>query len=72
MPHYRVSFFKDLLSSDGHPFKCIQQVIEIRRSRSADRAVEAAELRYERLHNIPDWRLYADCLELEVDGKKVD
>ena len=43
----------------GHPFKCIQGVIEIRRARSPDRAVEAAELRYERLHGVRDWRLYA-------------
>jgi hypothetical protein len=35
-------------------------------------AVEAAELRYERLHRVHDWTLYADFLELEVDGKKVD
>ena len=31
-----------------------------------------AELRYERLHRVHDWTLYADFLELEVDGKKVD
>ncbi len=67
MTHYRVSFFKDLLSSDGHSFKCIQRVIEVRRARSPDRAVEAAERRYERLHSIRDWRLHADCVELEAD-----
>jgi len=69
---YRVSFFKKLLSSDGHPFKCIQLAIEVRHARSADRAVKAAELRYKRLHRVHDWTLYADCLELELDGKKVD
>jgi hypothetical protein len=47
-------------------------VIEIRRARSPDRAVEAAELRYQRLHGVRDWRLHADRLELEADGKKVD
>jgi hypothetical protein len=72
MPRYRVSFFKDLLNSDGHPFKCVQRVIEIHNARSADRAVQAAELRYERLHRVHDWMLHADCLELEVDGNKVD
>ena len=72
MVRYRVSFFKDLNSSDGHPFKCIQKVIEIRHARSADRAVKAAELRYERLHRVHDWTLHSDCLELEVEGKKVD
>jgi hypothetical protein len=72
MSCYRVTFFKNLLSSDGHPFKCIQRAIDIRHARDADRAVEAAELRYERLHRVHDWTLYADFLELEVDGKKVD
>jgi uncharacterized protein DUF6894 len=49
-----------------------QRAIDIRHARDADRAVEAAELRYERLHRVHDWTLYADFLELEVDGKKVD
>ena len=55
-----------------YPFKCIQRVIDIRHARSEDRAVEAAELRYERFHCVHDWTLHADFLELEVDGKKVD
>jgi hypothetical protein len=55
MSCYRVTFFKNLLSSDGHPFKCVQRVFEVRRARSADRALEAAELRYERLHRGHDW-----------------
>jgi hypothetical protein len=72
MSCYRVTFFKNLLSSDGHPFKCVQRVFDVRRARSADRAREAAELRYERLHRGHDWTLYADFLELEVDGKKIN
>ena len=72
MTSYRVSFFKYVLSSDGHPFKCLQQVIEIRRAKSADRAVQAAERQYEKLRGIYKWTLHADYLELEVDGKKVD
>jgi hypothetical protein len=72
MSCYRVTFFKDLLSSDGHPFRCIQRVFDVRRARSADRAVEAAELRYERLHHSHDWTLHADGLELEADGRKID
>ena len=31
---YRVSFFKELLSPDGHHFRCLQQSIVIRRARS--------------------------------------
>ncbi len=72
MPCYRVSFFKHLVNSDGHPFRCIQQVIEVRQARSPDRAVKAAELRYERLHRVHDWTLHSDCLELEIDGRKVE
>ena len=67
MCRYRVSFFKKLLSSDGHESKCLQQSIVIRRARSIERAVEAAKRRYERLCQVADWRLYADGLELEID-----
>jgi hypothetical protein len=72
MARYRVSFFKNLVNSDGHPFKCIQKVIDISRAKSVDRAVKAAEIRYERLHHVHDWTLHSDYLELEIDGKKVD
>jgi hypothetical protein len=72
MRRYRVTFFKNLLSSDGHPFKCLQRVIEVRRARSIDRAVQAAERRYERLHRVPNWKLHADIIELEIDDRKLD
>jgi hypothetical protein len=72
MTNYRVSFFKDVLSSDGHPFKCLQQVFEIRDARSAHRAVQAAECQYQGLRGIQKWTLHADYLEVEIDGKKVD
>jgi hypothetical protein len=62
---YRVSFFKVLLNSNGHQFRCLQQSIMIRRARSAERAVEAAKRRFERLCHLADWRLYADGVELE-------
>ncbi len=65
MNQYRVIFYKYLLSSDGHPFKCVQSAIDIRRAKSAERAIAAAERRYERSRRATDWRLYADCLELE-------
>ena len=29
MPHYQVSLYKDLLSSNGHPFHCLQAVVEV-------------------------------------------
>ena len=67
MTRYRVTFFKYLLSSDGHKFKCPQCTIEIRNARSAERAVEAAKRRFERLRLIHDWTSYADYFELEAD-----
>ena len=72
MPCYKVSFFKELLSSDGHPFNCLQQAIEIQRARSPEQAVEAAQRRYERLHRVSTWKLHADIIRLEIDGKEVD
>jgi hypothetical protein len=42
-----VIFFKSLLGIDGHPDKCLQQSIVIRRARSAERAAEAAKRRFE-------------------------
>ena len=72
MTSYRVSFFKDVLSSDGHLFKCLQQAVEIRDARSVDRAVQTAKRQYQDLRGLHDWRLHADYLELEIDGKKVD
>jgi hypothetical protein len=67
MCRYRVSFFRKLLSSDGHESKCLQQSIVIRRAKSIERAVEAAKRRYEPLCQVADWRFYADGLELEID-----
>jgi hypothetical protein len=71
MTIYKVSFFKTLLNSDGHRFKCLQRVILIHRAKSLDRAVQAAERRYSRSNRVPDWKLRADILELEIDGKKI-
>jgi hypothetical protein len=64
---YRVSFFKNLLCLDGNASRCLRQSIVIRRAKSVDRAVEAAKRRYERLCEVPDWRLQADGVELEID-----
>ena len=67
MCRYRVIFFKSLLGIDGHPDKCLQQSIVIRRARSVERAVEAAKRRYERRCRVADWRLHADGFEMEID-----
>jgi hypothetical protein len=72
MTSYKVRFFKNLVNSDGHPFKCLQQTIEISRARSVARAVRAAERRYARFHRVLDWKLYADTFEVEIGGDKFD
>src|SRR5262249_38068331 len=60
-------FFKDLVSSDGHPSGSLQQSIEISDISSA---VEAAKRRYEQLRRVPIWSLCADRLEVESEGRK--
>jgi hypothetical protein len=63
---YRVSFFKNLVSSDGHRFKCLQEAITVK-SQSSDDAVRAAEQQFERDWNIENWRLHADEVEAVED-----
>jgi hypothetical protein len=43
MVQCRVSFFKDLVSSDGHPSSCLQQSIEISGAENVTSAVEEAQ-----------------------------
>ena len=66
MTSYCVTFFKDLVNSNGHQFKCPQGTIKIRSARSCQRALRAAELRFERLKRIASWTLYADTAEVEA------
>ena len=64
MPGYRVSFYKDVLSSDGHCFKCLQQQIDVPDSKNTEQAAESASRIFASLHGLRDWRLYADSLEV--------
>ena len=68
MTSYRVTFFKNLVDSNGHQFKCPQGSIDIRRARSDKRALQAAQRRYERAKNISHWTLFADVAEFEAIG----
>ena len=65
MPRYRVSFFKNLLSSSGHQFKCLQQQIDTPDMVSAEQARDCAVRQFEQLQGIRDWRLFADSVEIE-------
>lgn len=66
MTSYRVTFFKNLVNSNGHEFKCPQGTIEVRRARDRIRALRAAERRYERSQKVSSWRLRADSAEMEA------
>ena len=67
MSAYHVSFFKCVLSSDGHPFKCIQRRIDVSDAQSAAQAAEFASRTFEALYGCP-WKLHADSIEVtDVD-----
>jgi hypothetical protein len=65
MVHYNVSFFRDLLSSDGHAFKCVQRVIAVDAD-SPDEAINAAKQPFEDRRSIGDRSLYAEAVECEI------
>jgi hypothetical protein len=72
MSTYRVSFFKKLLSSDGHPFKCLQRRIDVTDAESATQAVESASRSFEAFYGCP-WKLHADSIEVNADpGERVE
>ena len=70
MAHYRVRFIKILCDDTGHPHKCLEGVVDIRRARGRDRAVQAAKHRFERMKKIPRWDLYADEFELDIEQEE--
>ena len=58
MNSYRVSFYKDLLNSDGHSFKCLQRQVDVESDGGPSQALVLAE----RL--VDNERLNADCVEV--------
>ncbi len=63
-----ISFFKNLLSSDGRRFKCLQERFYVPNPESLAEAAERASRYFEKLHGLPDWRLHADSIEVESAG----
>lgn len=57
MNNYRVSFYKDLLNSDGHSFKCLQRRVDVQSDGSSQAMVLAERL-------VDNERLNADCVEV--------
>lgn len=59
MLHYNVSFVKNLLTSNGQAFECVQGVIAVDAD-TADEAISAAKLEFAHHHAIGNWQLHAD------------
>ncbi len=64
MTRYLVRFYKNLLSSDGHPFKCLQTQIDVKDAKDAAQAGRLACHAFEADHKIRDWQLHADTREV--------
>ena len=59
MNSYRVSFYKDLLNSDGHNFKCLQRQVDVDSDCPSQAMVLAERL-------VDNYRLNADCVEVKL------
>jgi hypothetical protein len=57
MTNYRVSFYKDLLNSDGHSFKCLQRMVDVETDSPSQALLTAERL-------VDNERLNADCVEV--------
>jgi len=64
MTGYRCSFYKTLLNSDGHRFKCLQGEIEVASSNTVADAKVQASSQFARERGLCDWRIYADDIEV--------
>jgi hypothetical protein len=64
MATYQVGFYRVLLSSDGHPFKCLQGKIDVPEVESSTQAAENASKKFAALHGVRDWRMHADTMEI--------
>ncbi|MBV9249292.1 MAG: hypothetical protein JO227_08625 [Acetobacteraceae bacterium] len=63
-PNYRVSFYKKLVDSTGHPVDAVQGAVEVR-APSEQQAVELARPRFAELGHVRVWSLRADYATVE-------
>jgi hypothetical protein len=67
---YRVSFFKQLTDSAGHPVDACQGAVEVSAA-SEDRAIEMARAKFAELEDVTIWSLRADYEKAEpLPGRK--
>ena len=71
MSGYHVSFYKNLLSSDGHAFRCLQDDVFVENSFNPAQAVESACRQFERCHGLRNWKQLADSMEVESEARRV-
>jgi hypothetical protein len=64
MEQYKVRFMKRLCNDIGVQHNCLQASIDIHRAKSAERALRAAQQRFQRSRRTADWRIYADVCEI--------
>ncbi len=64
MTRYRVCFFKTLLNSDGHSFRCLQGEIDIQNSDTEAEALASASRRFADERHLGNWTIYADEIEV--------
>jgi len=68
MTTYHFRFVKTLCDDSGHQHQCLQGEIEVRRARTHARALRAAELKFQRVKSIQNWKTYADTMEVVGRG----
>lgn len=65
MTEYRVSFFNNLVNSNGRQCKCLQRTVQVRGVQDAKAATDKAKEEFERLENVPSWRCHAQFIEVD-------
>ncbi len=65
MGPFRVSFYNELVSSQGQVVKVCQRAVEVRSARSVDLAIAVAKRRFETEERIRHWGHRAQSFEVE-------
>jgi hypothetical protein len=70
MSTYHVTFYKKLLSSDGHPFNCVQGDLSVD-GQHPRQAAESACRQFETARGVRNWSELADYFDLEVADRPI-
>lgn len=64
MIEYCVSFFNNLVNSNGRPCKCLQRTVTVRGAQDAKAASDKAKKDFEQLEHVSHWRCHAQFVEV--------